>query len=78
MLYQISNEAFLTYARRLSTHIRQAKTFAQLSKLQPSVEFLSHQSTTQTRTWTALTVLQDYNFKTTCLGGCYANSTRLS
>lgn len=78
MLYQISNDAFLTYARRLSAHIHQAKTFTQLSKLRPSVEFLHRQSTTQARTWTALTVLQDYNFKTTCLGGCYANSARLS
>lgn len=78
MLYKISDNAFLAYSRRLSAHIHQTTGLTQLLKLKPSIEFLRRQCITKTRTWSMLTVLQDYNFKITYLGECHAESARLS
>jgi hypothetical protein len=78
MLYKISDEAFLAYSRRLTIFIHTTATAGELLKLKPSVELLRKQCTNAKRTWIVVSLLQDINHKLRRLGGCYANSTRLS
>lgn len=77
MLYHVTDEAFLTSARCISRIINNTQSAVDLLKLKPSINVLRRQCTNKTRTWTLVTLLQDWNHKSRCLGLYYENPTRM-
>lgn len=63
MLIEVTDDAYNKYITRLSSAIHNARTYMELTRLQPSLIMAQRQATNRNRTFRVLCVLQDFNSK---------------